>query len=820
MPRLLTLSLKLTMRTKIVMLFLLVTTGSLFSQVTGDYRTNQNNVTFNNPTGWQIYNGSGWVNATTAPYAVSFNNTNTITILNHTVSTGENGSISPAHLIINGTLNINHGGTTTNSFLNTGNITINGTNGKLDVDNGRRINIQGNVVVNNGGTFTVGNGNSDTAVIVVYGNYTNDGTTKFGMAEVIIVGNLNSNTASQIQNNGNLIVGGDIIGIFINQGSGGQFYFIDPNATINISVQGGNNSIDPINGYPPAYAALINEIFGSCLSLITTTWDGSTWSKGFPNNGATVEISGPYNGPSFNACKLIVTTTGVLTITNGNFVNVRHDIINNGTIAIQNGGSLVQIDPNATYTGNNLLMTRNTRTMKGLDYVYWGSPIQENVVSQIPSDFDKKYVWNTTGTIDGAWVNLVTTTPGRGFISRVRNVAPYNAGGGTLSFTFDGKPNNGTISVEANIYDGSSDVTGNTVLLGNPYPSAIDAARFVRNATNQSLQINTLYFWTSNTQYTGGSYSQSDYASWNLTGSTTTSTTPLENLRPNGKIASGQGFFVKQLVDGNVQFDNSMRILQQNTSNTSFYRTSSENTTQYDSVYEFQYPPLNTEYDRYWINIKGANTNMFRQLLVGYVEGATNDFDLSYDAVTFTSSTIDVYTIVNNKNVTIQGKALPFSNQDVVYLGYKVPTAGTYTFELDSAEGLFNTNQAIYIKDTTTDTYHNLKEAPFTFTSAAGSFNERFQVHYVNQILSVDNPLFNEDSVLIYGSNKTITAASTASNITGIEIYDVLGKRIFSNISLDTSEFVTNTFDLNTAFLIVKVVLENNKTITRKIILQ
>jgi len=807
------------MLTKKLTLILLVITGSIFSQVTGDYRTNQNNISLNSATGWQVYNGTSWVAAVVAPYSASLTSLNTITI-NQAVSTGSNGSIAPANLIINGTLNINHtasGGTV--PFLNTGNVTVNGNSGTVNISNNRRINVHGNVIVNTNGTFTVGNGNSDSAIIVVYGNYTNDGNTKFGMAEVYIVGDLNSNTASQIQNNGNLIVGGDIIGIFINQGSGGQFYFLDPNATINISIQGGNSNINPINGFPPQYAALVDEIFGTCLSTLTTTWDGTVWSRGLPNNAKTIEITAPYNGISFDACKLIVTQTGSITVTDGNYINVRHDIVNNGSIVLENGGSLIQVDANATFTGNNITMTRTTRTMKGLDYVYWGSPMQENVTGQIPVDFDRKYIWNLTGAINGAWVNLTNTTPGVGFITRVKNSAPYNAGGGTLSYNFNGKPNNGNIAVNANIYDSTSDVSGNTVLLANPYPSAMDAARFVRYSTNQS-RIGTLYFWTSNTLYSGGSYSQSDYATWNLTGSTTTSTTPLENLRPNGKIAAGQGFFAKVMQDGNILFDNSMRILEQSTSNTIFYRTSTNNVTHSDIILDFQYPPITPEYHRFWMNIKGSSNNMFRQMLVGYIEGATNDFDVTYDATTFTSSSIDVYSIVSNKNTTIQGRALPFSTEDVVTIGYKVPTAGTYTFELDAAEGVLDADQPIYIKDTTTETYHNLKDGPFTFTSTAGTFNQRFEVHYTNQVLSVNNPIFNENSVLVYGSNKTIKAASTSSTIVGVEIFDLLGKQLYRASKIDTNEFTTNSFDLNNTFLIVKVQLENNKTITRKIILQ
>lgn len=58
-------------------------------------------------------------------------------------------------------------------------------------------------------------------------------------------------------------------------------------------------------------------------------------------------------------------------------------------------------------------------------YVYWGTPVEENVISQIPSQFDYRYRWQS-GTINGSWQPLTSTTPGEGFITRVKNMLPVH----------------------------------------------------------------------------------------------------------------------------------------------------------------------------------------------------------------------------------------------------------------------------------------------------------------------------------------------------------------------------------------------------------
>ncbi|MGK4566784.1 hypothetical protein [Flavobacterium sp. 3HN19-14] len=227
-------------------------------------------------------------------------------------------------------------------------------------------------------------------------------------------------------------------------------------------------------------------------------------------------------------------TAGTLEIAANRLLTVTNAIASvDDAITVKDSGSLVQINDGVTDTGL-ITAIRTSRSMAANDYIYWGSPVVEDVFSQIPSSFDYTYTWQTGGAYDGAWVGLESTTAGKGFITRIND-----NGAGSASFYFNGTPNNGTINVAAQSYDsgGTPQASGNTVLLANPYPCALDATTFVN--TNSSSIEGTLYFWTSTTPLTNWVYTANDYASWNKTGGTTTGGSA---LTPTGKIGCGQGF--------------------------------------------------------------------------------------------------------------------------------------------------------------------------------------------------------------------------------------------------------------------------------------
>ncbi len=195
------------------------------------------------------------------------------------------------------------------------------------------------------------------------------------------------------------------------------------------------------------------------------------------------------------------------------------------------------------------------------NYNYWGSPVgtvnttsnnsnytvatvlRDGTNPAIPAAFqwtNSLFANNTTTprTLSRYWINKFDNVSNAyANWSRIGETAPLRAGQGftlkgtgaattTQNLVFVGKPNNGTIT--------------NTVgkeqllLVGNPYPSALDAVKFINDNTGGTNDVITgsLYFWehytTNNTHflkdYQGG------YGVRNLTGGTAPSSTDLTTI--------------------------------------------------------------------------------------------------------------------------------------------------------------------------------------------------------------------------------------------------------------------------------------------------
>ena len=536
------------------------------------------------------------------------------------------------------------------------------------------------------------------------------------------------------------------------------------------------------------------------------TWATQAWTPaGNPTENDKVILDDNYNttaNGNLAGCECQINSGKTVTITSGNYIEIQSNLINNGNaIEIENGGSLVQYNDYATNLGN-INITRTTRNMNAYDYIYWGSPVQGNVISQIPNFYDVSYMWNINGNSEGIWIYTSTTSPGIGFITSVNSAFT-----GVRNFTFSGQPNNGIVSTFADSNNNGTAITpadevlsGNTILLGNPYPSAIDAQKFLTDSNNIGKLGGTLFFWTATTPITNNSYTISDYASWNLTGGT--GTAPLSNLSsgmiPNGKIATGQGFFAQVYSDFNVTFNNSMRT-KGATDNLQFFRTAT----------------IEVQTNRIWLNL--YNQNNFRQTLIGYLEGATNDYENLFDGNSFTNNAINIYSIVEDRNLVIQGRALPFVDTDTVPLGYKANENGVYNIAIDHTDGLFEGDQNIYLEDLNLNVIHDIKAQAYSFSSEIGTFNNRFVLRYTNATLSA--PDFNlDDSILVYKEKNALKIISSTQNIENVTVYDMLGRTIFEAFDINDKNFLKENLILNQQTLIVKVKLLNGLIINKKII--
>jgi len=133
--------------------------------------------------------------------------------------------------------------------------------GTLEVNKSVSLTVEGDLNIE--GTFTMKSGGGQT--LVVKGDLTNNGNTNLNQADVIVVGNFISPSTSTLQNQGNLVIGGNASGI-VDQNGGTQVYLINPNAENDLTT-----TPAPITTLPtdPVLIDLINQYINSSSCGIT-----------------------------------------------------------------------------------------------------------------------------------------------------------------------------------------------------------------------------------------------------------------------------------------------------------------------------------------------------------------------------------------------------------------------------------------------------------------------------------------------------------------------------------------------------------------------
>ena len=106
----------------------------------------------------------------------------------------------------------------------------------------------------------------------------------------------------------------------------------------------------------------------------------------------------------------------------------------------------------------------------------------------------------------------------------------------------------------------------------------------------------------------------------------------------------------------------------------------------------------------------------------------------------------------------------------------------------------------------------------FSFSTAIGTFDTRFKIHYQDTSLSNDDFAGIENSVYVFKENNQPKIVSTKSNISNVIVYDTLGRIVFSKDKINASEVVLSDLMANNQALIIKTTLENNVTVAKKFI--
>ena len=584
---------------------------------------------------------------------------------------------------------------------------------------------------------------------------------------------------------------------------------------------------------PGSYNVIVKNI-GGCLSstknvvlnaVVTTTYNGATWSTTPDLTMVGIINSNTPIASDVNLCSCTVNSGINAVINSGVTLKLQEKLTVNGSLTFENNASLVQVNDAAVNSGN-INYKRHTSPVRRYDFTYWSSPVGGQTLYNLsPNTLGDKYYSYVPDLGWKIWYNgAKEMEPGEGYIIRAPQTFSITTAAVDVNPMFIGKPNNGVIPLT---------LSGDKLyLLGNPYPSAINADTFLD--VNSAVLEGTLYFWTHNTaiqlasNITDGSagsgtyaYTSDDYATYNRTGGVATrvsTTDPADTggLPPAGKIAAAQGFFAPaSTTGGTVIFNNSMRMVggTSGINNLQFFKVSPTSKTSSDAI-------VATEKNRVWLNLTNKE-GVFKQTLVGYLAGATNNYEGNFDGVTYDGNQfVDFYSINQGVNLSIQGRALPFEKLDTVSLGYKSTIKGEFQISIDHTDGILSAQQ-IFIEDKDLKVLHDLKKEPYIFNTPVGVFNNRFVLRYIDKNAvqkEVAKTLVLNEPVLVSVQHNEITVSAATELIAKISLYDVSGKLIYENAKIAARDFVIQLLVSSHQMLIVRVVLENEEVVSTKII--
>ncbi len=559
----------------------------------------------------------------------------------------------------------------------------------------------------------------------------------------------------------------------------------------------------------------------TAVCSVTTTYSGGSWNNGTPTLNVQAILSSDYDMtslPSIDACSLVVTNGTTLTIADGKYLNVDGDIdiAAGGAIVVQNEGSVVQIDESSQAVNAGSITVSKTTPALGLrEFSVMSSPVTGSTRDVAFSGAFRVFGHNTAlfdtndavNALVGDAINFVDQTgndriPMTGSepldVARGYLVVP-NGPGAPSTYTTNytqGTFNNGTIN-KSLIYNGSAAESAN--LIGNPYPSAINAIDFL--AANS--HIPEVFFWNQNTlPATGGpgylSYSMEDISYYNSSGGNAAGSSP--GVIPTEFIASGQGFGVKPTSNANAVFTNDMRETGNNIA--------------------FKSAPVAGSNDRpnkIWLQLNNATyTESSSTTLVAFLKEATNAIDIGYDTKrvgTYTS----LFSNAEGLELGIQGRAA-FTDDALVPMGFSTLLEETtaYTISIAQLEGANLGEVTIYLKDLETGVITNLSERNYIFTASQGHYPERFELFFKNRTLGSEELEFNENTILLYPNpaSGVFTIQNTSNEpIQTLTVYDLQGRQVLSK-NLDGA----NTTDIFVGQLPQGVYMVQINTLNKQIV--
>lgn len=524
-------------------------------------------------------------------------------------------------------------------------------------------------------------------------------------------------------------------------------------------------------------------------------------------------------------------------------------------------------------SGNGQISIYQEGTSNAYDYNYWSSPVTtpENglfgismlgspkdvltstaavITSSLngtanPLSISNRWIYTFSGSDYSSWQYIgggVNITPGLGFSmkgvdGKDLNIieGQQNNPGNAQRYDFRGKPNSGIIEVPV--------LPQEYVLIGNPYPSAVDLSLFllensgegtVKTNCYSDIQRNNAttgiaYFWDS--QENGDSHYLQDYVggygAFSPIDPCTTGVYEKPIFLSYGAEAKGtsqlgkdykrrflpvaQGFMVQGVEKGKIIFSNSQRVFEKEGNNSDFKSATTKIPKELEIIPKVR---LSVE----------INKNYTRSLTLAFWPSSTTGFDAGMDAEAYDVVHADVGFLIDNKNFVINVRPLDLVEEIPLFLKVENDSAA-FNFRVTGLENF--TTKNILIFDSETNDYHDISEEPLELVLQKGDFNGRFKLAFVEKFETAELPeeleidVEEEVNFSVFQNNymqELEIISDSFSPVKSVGIFDLQGKKLFFRSNFPNKRSIgISTANWAPGIYIVKIMNSENRLSTKKI---
>jgi hypothetical protein len=509
-----------------------------------------------------------------------------------------------------------------------------------------------------------------------------------------------------------------------------------------------------------------------------------------------------------------VESGGKLVVNSGVLLEIDEGVNNSGDIRMIGTSQLIQNHTGTTTntgTGNMYIDQQGTNASI-YRFNYWSSPVHTGTgtytvdevmkdgstvtsASSIPLDinfisgYDGDHTTLPAITLSNYWIYNYDNAWGQIGDSGSLNVGEgytLKGPGAVQNYTFVGEPNDGEYGFDVS--------NGDVLLLGNPYPSALDADAFITfNAVTNSFIDGSIYFWEHNgelstvgdeghftSNYEGG------YAVRNIGGgvaavapSGVSGVGSSSGIAPGQYIAVGQGFFVNAQESGipassQIIFNNTMRALQvEDGSSSVYFKAGNSKKTVVDSITS-----------SFRLGFEQTNSNgiaLTRQLLAVFKDGLSAAYDNGYDSSIYDIQTNDAYwKFSTSENGFVIAGVEAYSKEVSLSLEVVVGSQGIVSFKELEKYGI---DDSSYLYDSQADIYYGLRNE-VSLVLEEGIYSDRFFVVFIEEdFLAIEDDLISSENLLVYqdiAKLELVVSNKMEVEISTIILYNMFGAKVTS----------------------------------------